>query len=103
MKRVITIFLFFISLSALCQKDTAKKASIEVPLEFKTDTVKYKRVMYVSNGFVKVDSAIVVMSGYGNKVIQGFWNTQQADNPKVKIFVANKEIKNEDFIQVISQ
>ena len=68
MKKLITIFLCFISLSALCQKDTSKKASIEVPLEFKTDTVKYQRIMYVDRGFVKADSASVIMSGYGNHI-----------------------------------
>lgn len=99
MKKLLTIAFLFISFTAICQKDTTKKTTVEVPLEFKVDTAKYKRVMYVDKGYVKVDSATIITSGYGSNLIQGFWNK----DVKYKVFIGGREFKPEDILQVISQ
>lgn len=99
-KLVIIPFLFLTIVSVAQKKDTVEKATIDVPLTAKTDTVKYSKVMYNdSQGFVKVDPATVILSGKGNNMLQGFWSKP----PKVRIFVRGKEIKEEDFIQVLKQ
>jgi len=82
------------------KKDTTKKTTtVEVPLEFKSDTSKYARILYVDNKLVKADSATIIASGYGNAMFQGFFK----ENPKIRIFVGGKEIKQEDFLQVVKQ